>query len=70
MTTATYHSVRSSDEKVVITWKDINFETLEKVADTSTFYRTTYRKKIILDNVSGHAQTKELLAILGPTGCG
>ena len=66
----TYKSIRSEDEKVVITWDNILYETLEKDAVKSTFTSTVYKKKLILNNLSGHAQSKELLAILGPTGCG
>ncbi len=65
-----YTSVRSSEEKVVITWQDLQYETMEKDPEKSTFLKTAYRKKTILNNLAGHAQTKELLAIMGPTGCG
>ncbi len=67
---AVYTSVRSSEEKVVITWQDLQYETMEKDPEKSTFLKTAYRKKTILNNLAGHAQTKELLAIMGPTGCG
>ncbi len=65
-----YKSIRSEDERVVITWDNLLYETLEKDPLKSKVGSTVYKKKIILNNLSGHAESKQLLAILGPTGCG
>lgn len=65
-----YKSIRSADEKVVITWDDLLYETLEKDGNKSTFMSTVYKKKVILNHLSGRAESGQLLAILGPTGCG
>ena len=70
MTDKAYKSIRSADEKVVITWNDLLYETLEKDTAKSTFTSTVYKKKIILNRLSGRAESGQLLAILGPTGCG
>lgn len=63
-------SARSSDEKVVITWNNVTFETLIKDPINSKPLHTVYKKKLVLDGLSGKAESKQLLAILGPTGCG
>ena len=65
-----YRSIRSADEKVVITWNDLLYETLEKDTTKSSFMSTVYKKKVILNRLSGRAESGQLLAILGPTGCG
>jgi len=63
-------SARSSDEKVVITWKDITFETLIKDTQLSKPFQPVYKTKVVLKGLTGKAESKQLLAILGPTGCG
>jgi ABC-type multidrug transport system ATPase subunit len=63
-------SQRSRDEKVAISWKDIRFETLIKDNAKSKFMAPSYKTKTVLNNLSGRAESGELLAILGPTGCG
>eukprot|EP00599_Poterioochromonas_sp_BG-1_P012788 CAMPEP_0173159526 /NCGR_PEP_ID=MMETSP1105-20130129/17184_1 /TAXON_ID=2985 /ORGANISM="Ochromonas sp., Strain BG-1" /LENGTH=665 /DNA_ID=CAMNT_0014078021 /DNA_START=81 /DNA_END=2078 /DNA_ORIENTATION=- len=51
-------------------WKDIRFETLVKDASKSTPLKTVYKTKVVLNNLTGRAESGQLLAILGPTGCG
>eukprot|EP01040_Poterioochromonas_malhamensis_P012046 gene12045-13160_t len=63
-------SKRSRDERVVMNWKDIRFETLVKDASKSTPLKTVYKTKVVLNNLTGRAESGQLLAILGPTGCG
>ncbi len=63
-------SKRSRDERVVMNWKDIRFETLVKDASKSTPLKTAYKTKVVLNNLTGRAESGQLLAILGPTGCG
>ena len=65
-----YSSVRTCEERVVIKWKDLQYELMEKDPDHSTVSKTVYRKKVILNKIAGQAETKELIAIMGPTGCG
>ena len=33
-------------------------------------FRPAYKEKQILQGVSGYAETGQLLAVMGPTGCG
>ena len=61
-------SSRKGDETVAITWKDIQFETLLKDPARSTILKKVYKKKTVLNGLSGKAKSGELLAILGPTG--
>jgi ABC-type transport system involved in cytochrome bd biosynthesis fused ATPase/permease subunit len=61
-------STRSKDEKVVIRWKDICFDTVVKDPSKSSFFHTSYKTKQVLCNMSGRAASGELLAIIGPTG--
>jgi ABC-type sugar transport system ATPase subunit len=61
---------RSRDEKVVITWKNIRFSTIVKDPKKSKVYAKAYKTKFVLDDVSGKASSGELVAIIGPTGCG
>jgi ABC-type multidrug transport system ATPase subunit len=63
-------SMRSKDERVVITWHNITFQTVLKDPSKSTFLNTAYKTKNILNGLNGRAASGELLAILGPTGCG
>jgi ABC-type multidrug transport system ATPase subunit len=63
-------SIRSRDEKVVIAWKNISFETLVKDKEKSKLCNSVYKRKTVLNNLSGRAESGQLLAILGPTGCG
>lgn len=63
-------SSRSSEEKVAIIWKDITFETLVKDPQLSKPFNPVYKTKLVLNGLNGKAESKQLLAILGPTGCG
>jgi hypothetical protein len=61
-------STRSKDEKVVIRWKDVCFDTVVKDPSKSNFFHTSYKTKQVLCDMSGRAASGELLAIIGPTG--
>ena len=54
---------------IALEWRDINFHLLVK-NPKSTMLKTIYDNKHILSNISGSAKSGELLAIMGPTGCG
>jgi len=51
-------------------WKELNYKMRIKDSKQSRFMKPVYNNKSILDNVSGKAVSGELLAIMGPTGCG
>ena len=55
---------------VSISWRNVNYSVLEKDAKASSFGKPVFRNKRILRDVSGSAKAGELLAIMGPTGCG
>jgi ABC-type multidrug transport system ATPase subunit len=55
---------------VSIRWEDLTFETLVKDPERSSIVAPVYKRKQILKGLSGSARSGELLAILGPTGCG
>ena len=59
-----------SSVSVTISWKNINYKVLEKDAKASSFGSPVYRNKHILQDMTGSARAGELLAIMGPTGCG
>lgn len=67
---SSYESVRSADEKVVLVWKDLSFQTVAKDSRRSTFLNPVYNTRHILRGLSGRAESKQLIAIMGPTGCG
>jgi ABC-type multidrug transport system ATPase subunit len=56
--------------QIKIVWKDVNYYMLEKDPLKSKFMKPEYKTKHILQNVSGSASSGQLLAIMGPTGCG
>lgn len=63
-------SSRHADEKVYLKWENLTFETVVKDAEKSTLLKPVYKTKKILKELSGGAESGQLLAILGPTGCG
>lgn len=66
-------SVSSRNEKnarISLTWEKIKLCVRVKDTSKSSFLHSAYSKKTILHNVSGNAVSGELLAIMGPTGCG
>lgn len=65
-----FASSRDKDESVNIVWQDLEYSILVKDAPNSTMYNTAYKTKRILQSCSGTAKSGELLAIMGPTGCG
>jgi ABC-type multidrug transport system ATPase subunit len=65
-----FASSRDKDESVNLVWKDLEYNILVKDAPNSTMFNTAYKTKRILQNCSGTAKSGELLAIMGPTGCG
>ena len=54
-----------SQSKVRLEWKNLTYKVVLKDAITKK-----YKEKTILNNVSGSAESGQLLAIMGPTGCG
>jgi ABC-type multidrug transport system ATPase subunit len=65
-----YSSSRVVDGKVVLSWSNINYSMKEKDSKQSTFFKNAYKVKNILKSISGSAESGQLLAIMGPTGCG
>lgn len=65
-----HSSMRGIEERVVLTWSNLCFETMVKDSSKSSLLSSVYKKKKILNGLNGTAQSGELLAILGPTGCG
>ena len=57
-------------DEVVLEWRDVNMTILEKNSEKSAFLKPAMERKPILANVSGVARSGQLLAIMGPTGCG
>ena len=57
-------------DDITIEWKNINYGILVKDVKNSKPFRTVYKNRKIVNNVSGKAKSGELLAIMGPTGCG
>lgn len=56
--------------RISLSWDKINLFVRVKDNSQSSFLNAVYAKKQILKNVSGNAVSGELLAIMGPTGCG
>ena len=65
---AHYAKSRNQNEKVSISWEDLNYSVVVKDPSKSTFFKTAYKNKKILRSLHGSAQSGELLAIMGPTG--
>lgn len=61
---------RSEDGAIDLEWKNINFSLRVKDTVKSSFCKPVYKRKEILKNVSGRVISGQLLAIMGPTGCG
>jgi ABC-type multidrug transport system ATPase subunit len=60
-----FASSRSKDEHITMEWEDINFSVITKDSR-----RGGTKNNKILKNVNGRAESGQLLAIMGPTGCG
>ncbi len=54
---------------VNLEWRNIDFHMLVKSSKSKPF-RPVYDHKHILRNISGSAKSGEMVAIMGPTGCG
>jgi ABC-type multidrug transport system ATPase subunit len=61
---------RAHDETIKLEWENINFRMLTKDTVKSKPCGTVMKMKKILTNNSGSTSSGELLAIMGPTGCG
>jgi len=48
----------------------VKYSVFQKNPQESSAFKTQYKEKNILKGVSGMAETGQLLAIMGPTGCG
>ena len=65
-----YANSRESNETVELHWKNLSYSIAIKDSQKSTFGKPVYDKKCILKSISGNAKSGEMLAIMGPTGCG
>lgn len=57
-------------QKVSLVWHKLNLSLRVKDVSKSNLFKSVYKKKKILQNVSGCAKSGELIALMGPTGCG
>lgn len=57
-------------ERISLLWENIDFTMRVKDTNNSKFLRPVYKNKRILRSLYGKASSGELLAIMGPTGCG
>jgi ABC-type multidrug transport system ATPase subunit len=57
------------ETKVNLEWKNINYHMMIK-NPKSTPFNSLYDHKHILDGINGSALAGEMIAIMGPTGCG
>ena len=55
---------------ILLEWRNIDYHMMVKSPVRSTFLKTEYDTKHILKSINGSAKSGELLAIMGPTGCG
>ena len=60
-----YKKSGRAQHNVRLEWKDIEYKLVLKDTISKTF-----QEKIVLNKVSGHAESGQLLAIMGPSGCG
>jgi ABC-type multidrug transport system fused ATPase/permease subunit len=67
---AHFSSSRKGDGSLELEWRDIRFSMLIKDPKKSSLAKTVYKEKEILKGVSGCVVSGQLLAIMGPTGCG
>ena len=65
---AYYATTRAKDEHVTIEWEGLEYSVLTKDSKNSTFLKSATKNNRILKNVSGRAESGQLLAIMGPTG--
>ena len=59
-----------SDETVSLEWSNLNFFAYVRDGLRSKFMRPVFQERHILKGISGSAHSKQLVAIMGPTGCG
>ena len=60
-----YAATRKGEDKIRLEWQNVEYSTFVKDPKRKCFMR-----KDILAGVSGYGESGELLAIMGPTGCG
>jgi ABC-type multidrug transport system ATPase subunit len=65
-----YATTRSKEGLITIEWENIEYAVVSKSPKKSIFNKDEYSNKRILKNVKGRAESGQLLAIMGPTGCG
>jgi ABC-type multidrug transport system ATPase subunit len=65
-----YAQTRTKEEHVTIEWSNVEYSVITKDSTKSTFMKNFTKNNRILKNVSGRAESGQLLAIMGPTGCG
>ena len=59
---------RSKDEHITVEWTNINYSVITN--DSKKGSKSGKKNNRILRDVSGRAESGQLLAIMGPTGCG
>lgn len=65
-----YSQSRQRDENFLIEWENIEYSLVVTDSKNSKFLRKSYEEKKILKSLNGSAESGQLLAIMGPTGCG
>jgi ABC-type multidrug transport system ATPase subunit len=68
--TSHYAHTRGKEEHVTIEWSNVEYSVMTKDSTKSTYMKNATKNNRILKNVSGRAESGQLLAIMGPTGCG
>jgi ABC-type multidrug transport system ATPase subunit len=63
-----YQNSHKNDHHVAFRWKDLKYSIYQRNTQTSTLLQTNYTEKCILNNLNGVVESKQLVAILGPTG--
>jgi hypothetical protein len=63
-------SRKSNDIPIELSWHNICMSVYSKLPQKSLLSDKLYKEKKILKNLCGKVHSKQLVAIIGPTGCG
>jgi len=63
-------SAGRKNEYIKLEWRDVCYSTFTKDPVKSGVCKTVYNEKYILQSLNGYAESGQMLAIMGPTGCG
>lgn len=63
-----YSQAKEGHERIIISWKNIEYSILARDAAQSKPFKPVMKVKKILSSMSGSAESGQLLAIMGPTG--